>query len=441
MNAGDVELISKSILKPSSPTPQTHKTLKLSFFDQLVPPFYVPVIFFYPADKTRSPALAKTSDPAHISHRLKQSFSHALSLFSALAGKLDPENPAAVQCCDAGARFIETRVHAHLTDAIKDPDMENLIKYLPADPHSVIHESSLLAVQINFFDCGGIALGVCSSHQVTDGSSLVAFMLTWAEICLRGGQGQDRKFPQRAEFDLARHFPPRDPSDPGFSHSIYLKKENLVTKRLVFDREKLAALRRRAATRSGSKKVDHPTRVELVSAYIWKNVIEIGLAKNIQLSAAWHVLNLRPRVTSCKLKNVFGNCIMKKYIYSEGGGEPVFRNLVSKMGKGLREIDEEYVRKAGDGGYLDDLSKYFDLVGSGKIETCGFSSWCRFPVYDVDFGWGKPEWVCPASCPEKNFSFMMGAKDGEGIELWINMLESSYMHLENKFKLLGKEEI
>ncbi|GER55497.1 HXXXD-type acyl-transferase family protein [Striga asiatica] len=427
MNAGDVELISKSILKPSSPTPQTHKTLKLSFFDQLVPPFYVPIIFFYPAP-------TKTSDAAHISHRLKQSFSHALSLFPALAGKIDPENPAAVQCSDAGARFTETRVHARLSDAIKDPKMENLIKYLPANPHSAIHEDSLLAVQINFFNCGGIALGICSSHQVTDGSSLVSFILSWAEICLRG-QGQNRKFP---EFDLARHFPPRDPSDPGFSQSIYFKKENLVTKRLVFDREKLAALRRAAA--AGKVKVNHPTRVELVSAYIWKNIIEIGRAKNIQLSSAWHVVNLRPRVTSCELENVFGNCIMKKYIYSEGG-EPEFRQLVGKMGNGLREIDEEYVLRAGKGGYLDDLSKYFDLVGKGEIETCGFSSWCRFPVYDVDFGWGKPEWVCPASCPEKNFSFMFGAKDGEGIELWSNMRESSYMYLENKFKLLGKEEI
>ena len=29
---------------------------------------------------------------------------------------------------------------------------------------------------------------------------------------------------------------------------------------------------------------------------------------------------------------------------------------------------------------------------NGEIESCKFSSWCRFPVYEVDFGMVKPSW-------------------------------------------------
>ncbi|GFP98653.1 vinorine synthase [Phtheirospermum japonicum] len=444
MNAGSVDVISREIIKPSSPTPHTHKTLKLSFLDQLAPPFYVPVIFFYQADELKGSITKNPDITTQISQNMKKSFSDALSLFYPLAGKLDPGN-LAVDCNDAGAEFVQARVHARMDDVIQDPEMDQLLKYLPMDPTKVVGSGDsptapppppLLDVQINLFDCGGIAVGVCSSHQLSDANSLVAFIRTWAESCRRR-QGQKGEFTPPPIFDLARHFPPRDLSGSGFSQSVYLKREKLVTKRFIFDTEKLAALRGAATSPSGSI-VKDPTRVELVSAFIWKNIN--GSGKN-QLSAAWHVVNLRPRITSPAMENVFGNCILKQYIFSDDVG-PEFHEPVGRLRSGLREVNEEYIWKAGkDDGYLNGVSKAFDLTVNGEMETCGFSSWSRFPVYDVDFGMGKPVWVCPTSCPEKNVCFLMGTKDGDGIELLVNMLETSAQLVESKFQLLAKSEV
>ncbi|ONI30186.1 hypothetical protein PRUPE_1G235900 [Prunus persica] len=43
----EVEVISKEIIKPSSPTPDHLRYLQLSFLDQLAPPVYNPFVLFY----------------------------------------------------------------------------------------------------------------------------------------------------------------------------------------------------------------------------------------------------------------------------------------------------------------------------------------------------------------------------------------------------------
>lgn len=274
MNAeSEVKIISRVIVKPSSPTPLlSRRNLKLSFLDQFLPPFYVPVIFFYQPPHHLSDDI--NNHALIIPQQLKQSLSDSLTLFYPLAGRINPLN-SNIDCNDAGAEFVEARVHSLLSDAIKHPRVEELKNYLPADADTIINTADgapLLAVQANFFDCGGIAIGVCSSHQVTDAASLLAFMCSWAAACRRRlGSGTFSP----PSFDLARHFPARDFH---FSQSVYVKNEKIVTRRLVFDKEKLAALKRRATASppSGSGVVVDPTRVEMVSAFMWEHFIEMG---------------------------------------------------------------------------------------------------------------------------------------------------------------------
>ncbi|KAJ7957625.1 Vinorine synthase [Quillaja saponaria] len=49
------------------------------------------------------------------------------------------------------------------------------------------------------------------------------------------------------------------------------------------------------------------------------------------------------------------------------------------------------------------------------------SSWCRFPIYEVDFGWGKPMWASTAACVDKNIFILMDTKQGDGIEAYVTM--------------------
>lgn len=38
----------------------------------------------------------------------------------------------------------------------------------------------VVMIQVNFFECGGIAIGIYSSHKKIDGHSIMTFLKSWA---------------------------------------------------------------------------------------------------------------------------------------------------------------------------------------------------------------------------------------------------------------------
>ncbi|KAK6148130.1 hypothetical protein DH2020_019042 [Rehmannia glutinosa] len=357
-----------------------------------------------------------------------------LTEFHPVAGRIQ-EN-SLVDCNDAGAEFIEARVHARLTQIIKEPKMEELKQFLPVETLSYQTEKAILSVKITFFDCGGIAVGVCLSHKIADGTSLVAFMNAWAATC------RDQVIGPEPRFDMAAHFPPMDLSGAsGFTPSIGVTKDKITTKRFVFDEEKLSKLKQLA----GGDDVKNPTRVEAVSAFIWRHFIDAAKAKaklllgddiinKLKTSSfvAVHAVNMRPRANPQIPEHAFGNCWRPGFAFLEDDCD-----IVNKLRDAIREIDEGYVNKVQNGEYLRLLSKSVDLVKGDDVEICNFSSWCRFPMYEVDFGWGKPVWVCTTTLPFKNLVILMSTPCGGGIEAWVNVPHDELNMLQTHYDLLG----
>ncbi|XP_022887185.1 vinorine synthase-like [Olea europaea var. sylvestris] len=419
---GNVEIISKYMIKPSSPTSPHLKILKLSFLDQIAPPVYMPIIFFYQADELGS----KHTDHAHNFQLLKQSLSNTLTLFYPLAGRIH-EN-SYVDCNDAGAELIETRVHANVSDVIEEPHMQKLQQYLPVKPSSVVDaEAALLAVQINFFDCGGTVIGVCLSHKIADGTSLVTFIEAWAATC----RGESKIM--QSNFDLAALFPPKDFSTYNFRPSDTMTSEKIVTKRFVFDKDKLVSLKEAAAVGS-ELLVKNPTRVEAVSAYIWRHFIEMakGKTEKEKMFAAVHAVNLRSRTSPPLPEHAFGNCwsIAFTLFTADDPSNLGYGDLITKLGGAIRKIDGDYIKQKKNEENWNRVKKLNDPSSKVEIELCNFSSWCRFPVYQVNYGWGEPLWVCTTTMPFKNVVLLMSTKTGDGIEAWVNMLEDDVDKLQ-----------
>ncbi|KAL0387763.1 UNVERIFIED_CONTAM: (13S,14R)-1,13-dihydroxy-N-methylcanadine 13-O-acetyltransferase AT1 [Sesamum radiatum] len=188
-----LQVISKEFIKPSTETPIHLRKLQLSYLDQYLRPAYMPMIFLYQADELRG---LTSTNHTQISHVLKQSLSNTLTLFYPLAGQM--QDMSVVDCDDAGAEFIEARVQAQLNDALQEPISEQL-KHLTADAAAgTLPGAALVAVQVTYFDSGGIALGACVSHKLADGTSIMTFL----NAC-RG----EAEFPQFS-LDLANYFPP-----------------------------------------------------------------------------------------------------------------------------------------------------------------------------------------------------------------------------------------
>ncbi|XP_017228854.1 stemmadenine O-acetyltransferase [Daucus carota subsp. sativus] len=152
----DIEVLSKQDIKPSVPTPQHLKKYSISFLDHIAPRVFIPLIFYYTA-------IDKDKNNLKFDH-LKKSLSEALTKFYPLASRFIDN--AHVYCNDDGAHYVEARVDCNLKDIIRDPIPNELIKLLPLEVDDAAVDVNL-AVQVNFFECGGIAIRRCDLAQAS----------------------------------------------------------------------------------------------------------------------------------------------------------------------------------------------------------------------------------------------------------------------------------
>ncbi|KAI3884966.1 hypothetical protein MKW98_002358 [Papaver atlanticum] len=447
-----VEVVSTETIKPSYPTPNHLRTFNLSFLDQLSPPIYVPIILFYPIDCKNG----CKSTVELICDNVKKSLSETLNKYYPLAGRV--KDSSFVECNDDGVEYIEAKVHdvsGSIFQIIQDPNIHVLRRLLPFDPYGAegYNKKVILSTQINVLeeDCGGIVIGICISHKIGDGSSLTTFINDWAAAA-RGVPAEQINGPQ---FDLPSLFPLRDlkgyiPPSAGAE-----MVEEIVTKKFVFEASKIAELKKHGIVIDESDKNDddvrkYPTRVEALSAFIWRRVIELDQTKKqmsheapVTVYGSLHAVNMRARMIPPLPSNSFGNMYGTTMAFTiinnhqdkeEKMGHYELPNLVEKVKESIKKIDSEYVKKVQTTDELLNAMKH--LATGHQMVVLSFSSWCKFPIYEADFGWGKPIWVTTATFPFKNVVVFMDTKSGDGIEAWVNMTKDDMSAFEHDKELL-----
>lgn len=417
----EVQIISKEILKPSSSTPQHLRTYKLSVLDQLAPPIYIPIILFYsPASEN----LCKNSD------HLKESFSQTLTHFYPFAGRI--KDDFSVDCNDEGAEFIEARVAGDISMVLEQADINQQQQLLPCSPYGKSSKLSTdqvtLAVQVNYFNCGGVAISICIWHAVADASTLATFVNCWAAISRDPNNVIDE-----VVFDCTTLFPPQDLSS--FSLHSFVKEEvssEIVMKRFLFDGSKVAALRDEVGNIGPS--LDRPSRFIAVSTLILTAMMTVTRENEaMQINAATIAVDLRRRLKPPVPKQSIGNIFqvtIAKWPESESN-ELSCNGLAGKLHESIRMMNDDFIRKIhAGGGYFNLLKRAGEEARKGSnLTVFGFSSWCNFPFYETDFGWGKPLWLSAALKLNK-VAIFLDTKDGEGIEAWIGLSEEDMVKFE-----------
>ncbi|MBA0711544.1 hypothetical protein Golax_010712 [Gossypium laxum] len=407
----EVEVILEEIIKPSSPTPQQFRHYQLSSLDQQIPPVYNHLVLFYPATTN-----AQT-------YNFKLSVSQALTRFYPLAGRI--KNNSIVDCNDEGIPFKEAQVKCRLSDFLRDPLPQQLNKLYPFPLDDAAELP--MGIQFNTFLCGGIGIGVCVSHKIGDALSFFTFLNTWAAIA-RG----DTKNVVLPELVSAKLFPPRNVSVP---EPVMEKSEkDIATKRLVFSASKIEEIRAKYA-------VDHeirPSRIEALSAFIWSRFIASTKEKPSPngFYVIFHTVNIRTKFEPPLSAQSFGNIFrLAVTVPSLDKGKDDGSNLVSQIRDSIRKIDKEYVRKLQAGEDLFESTNQGDE--KGETIPLVFTSLCRFPLYEADFGWGKPVWIGSASLSAKNLVVFMDTATGDGIEAWINLKEEDVAKFGSDEELLA----
>jgi shikimate O-hydroxycinnamoyltransferase len=434
-----VRIISRETIKPSSPTPSHLKTLKFSLFDQIAPKSYIPAILFY----STNDGLLKH---AQISSQLKKSLSEALTRFYPLSGR--EKDQFSIQCNDEGASYSEALVDYNMSDFLDPPKMDLLNQLLPCQPWVTCQDRAsavCLAIQVNVFICGGIAIGVCVLHTIADGITVSAFLKSWATIA-RGRVANDQQLFCPDFTTASTLFPPRDLMSLTCSNRFMVawhKEAISVTRRFVFDANAIANLKAKAE----GEYVSNPTRYEALTALMWKCLISgsmkiSGLPRPFLLE---HAVDIRRRMGQPLSADSMGNVIIvANAVYDPAETNIILRDLATIVRQSIDEVNGDFMRSLrGDEGFFL-VSGYAEMIAemleNEEPVSLGFTNWCNFGFNEIDFGWGKPLWVGASGGVNLSFANRILFKDmecGKGTEAWVTLEEKEMAVFENDPDLLA----
>ncbi|KAI4386581.1 hypothetical protein MLD38_004502 [Melastoma candidum] len=436
-----VDVVSRECVKPLSPTPSHLKRFGLSLLDQLQPQWlYGTIVLFYAPTPSRS-----VDEKLGI---LQKSLSEALVLFYPFAGRV--VDAITIECNDEGAFLVTGYADVFLHDGfLRSPDADSLNMLIPMiDPTTAdLARTCLLIVQATVFRCGGMAIAICTSHKLVDGSSACAFVKTWSALALASANcdliGQsDKIIPQFLGGSL---IPPKIDMPTNFMvrTTINPRGEKCITKRFVFDGSRIASLKEKFLPRIVSK-------VEVVQALILKSAIlvvsrsEPEYPQRPRTSVVSQTINLRKRMEPPLGEDTIGNHFwMDTVCLGEGGFE--LAELVEKIREGNQRFYKETAGQIkGEEAFSvirgllrerEETLRRNEEVGRA-VDVYRFTSLSKFPFYGIDFGWGRAEWVTSPSNFEKLF-VLVDARGGEGVEAWMTLKEREMAMLEKEEEFLA----
>nr|ART34012.1 acylsugar acyltransferase 2 [Salpiglossis sinuata] len=417
MAASRLVLLSKKMIKPSSPTPISHRIHKLSLMDQMGTHSYVPFSFFYPKQDA-----ASSLEPTKVSRILEKSLSKVLTSYYPLAGRV--RDNSFVECNDMGVDFSQVQIDCPMSRIFDVPraEMDNLI--FPKDPW-IPSTDSLVVAQLNHFECGGVVLSTCISHKVADGYSIAKFLRDWAIVARDSGEKPSPLFNGASILK-----PTNNSSTQVVDPSLY----KTTSKRYHFSASKLKALKAMISADSGNQIV--PTAVEAVTALLFKSIN----ARNFKPSMLMQTVNLRGKNNDALLPaDLVGNVIFPFVVSAANEDELNLQRLVSELREGKEKIHNtlecikseellcskvcEIAREINKRTTRDDFSMY------------RFTSVRKFPLNDIDFGWGRPRRADFATAPI-NLIFLMDDQSGDGVEVLLNLGEEEMSTFQSNDELL-----
>ncbi|KAK3027448.1 hypothetical protein RJ639_041054 [Escallonia herrerae] len=265
------------------------------------------------------------------------------------------------------SEYVAAKVNVQLHDLLgQGVEGEELNHLIPCEIGAADEESDpLLAIQVNIFACGGLAVGGCFSHRIADASTVASFICGWATA--------------------------------------------ISTLRAMCHGPRVSS-------------------VQLVNAILWKALIGVDNAKHGQSRASILVqsVNLRGKTNPPLPQHTFGNLWGLATTQVKAGDNMAFQDFVDLLGGSVRKYVKDCgnALSNGEDGYkvvIDPFMESHKIMSNSEVNFCSFSSWSKFPIYEADFGLGKPIWASVVNMPVKNVVILMDDKKGEGIEAWVHL--------------------
>ncbi|KAJ6407767.1 hypothetical protein OIU84_011126 [Salix udensis] len=353
--------------------------------------------------------------------------------FPALAGRLqtDPTGHVHILCNDAGVDFIHAKArHLSIHSILSPADVPECFKGFFALDKTLSysgHSKPLMAVQVTEL-LDGIFIGCTVNHAVTDGTSFWHFFNTFAEIC-KGSKNISNSpdFSRNTVFNspAVLKFPAGGPK---------------VTFSEIFGKQRNDSWKPGSGESNGKvaplflmkDKSAEISSFQSLCAQLWRSVTRARELTPSKMTTFRMAVNCRHRLEPRLEPYYFGNAIQSTPTVASAG------ELLSKDLSFGAELLHKTVVAHGDGTVRDGISgwekdpRLFPLGNfDGASITMGSSP--RFPMYDNDFGWGRP--LAVRSGRANKFDGKISAfpgRDGKGsVDLEVVLSPDAMIGLEN----------
>ncbi|CAL9049848.1 unnamed protein product [Musa banksii] len=409
-----------TMVRPAEPTQR--RRLWNSNLDLVVPRFHTPSVYFYRPDGS-----AGFFDAAV----MRQSLARALVPFYPMAGRLarDEDGRIEIDCNGEGVLFVEADTDAAVDDFGDFAPTMELKQLIPkVDYTDDIAAFPLLVLQVTYFKCGGVSLGVGMQHHVADGFSGLHFINSWSDIA-RGVGVRVQPFIDRT---LLRA---RDPPTPSFPHVEYQPAPPLKaapstppTSPLSVNPAKLGSVAvsifKLTRAQLNLLKAKAPpggtySTYALLAAHVWRCACVARDLPPDQPTKMYIATDGRQRLVPPPPEGYFGNVIFTATpmaaageVAAAGGGPAPTAGTIQES---LTRMDDAYVRSALD--YLEMQPDLAALVRGAHTFRCpniGLTSWVRLPIHDADFGWGRPVFMGPGGIAYEGLAFVLPSPTADG---------------------------
>ncbi|GMI70536.1 hydroxycinnamoyl-CoA shikimate/quinate hydroxycinnamoyl transferase [Hibiscus trionum] len=140
----------------------------------------------------------------------------------------------------------------------------------------------------------------------------------------------------------------------------------------------------------------------------------------------------RSRLNPPLPKGYFGNVIFIAAVVTQA--EP-FTETLKRIHERLKKINDEYLRSALD--YIKQVSDLISTLARGphtfRCPNLAINSWMLLPIYDADFGWGRPVYMGPENVIQEGKIVILPSPTNDGSSSVVTCLETSHVKLFEKF--------
>ncbi|KAJ7551067.1 hypothetical protein O6H91_07G132600 [Diphasiastrum complanatum] len=384
---------------------------------------------------------------------LKTALQQVLVPYFPLSGRLRKDcatGYVGVECTNEGVLLVEAATEGELNFLhdfkLFDVHVEDKFVYkLEPTP-----DNPLLTVQITRFPSDGFVLGLGWRHEIHDGFGIASFLSAWADVT-RGEplssipqpyHGRELLHPTKGlrnssvwQQKLSEGFlgipvytlsPEKQARDGAItdtetfaSSPLYISKIFVITKPII------ASLKKKAM--EGGFLTSCST-FDVVIAQAWLARVKATEMQAEERALLLFAVDGRSKTEPPLPQNFCGNafvmashnCNVRELLHSP------FHAIVQRIQKAKESIKHEYILDTLL--FLDDSS--VKALASYR-ETTPVTDWTKFPLDQLDFGWGKTSFVTPAAMPLLDVLFVLrtGLEDG-GVSLRLGLLP----HIMAKFE-------